>query len=341
MRRRVWPWARTLAGVAILLALGWQMGTEAFVAGLGVLDVSAVLAALALGLWTTACNAGRWYLVARRLSLRLPPATALADYYRAMFLNVVLPAGVLGDAHRAVSHGRRSGDLGRGVRAVVLERVGGQLVLIVVGAAVLLARPSLALAMGREILPGATGAVVLLVSLAALVGLAAWLRFDAAASRWRAGTATAWADTRRGLLARETWPGMVVLSLAALAGNVALFVVAARAVGTTAPLSQLVPVLVLALLVMALPVNVGGWGPREAFLAFAFAAAGLGAEQGLTVAVACGVLTLVASVPGAAVLVLRRAVPARPTTASTGATSTGSEGETAQLGAHSPQTVPE
>jgi hypothetical protein len=31
---------------------------------------------------------------------------AVADCYRALFLNSVLPAGVLGEVHRAVIHGR-------------------------------------------------------------------------------------------------------------------------------------------------------------------------------------------------------------------------------------------
>jgi hypothetical protein len=56
---------------------------------------------------------------------------------------------------------------------------------------------------------------------------------------------------------------------------------------------------------MGLPVNVGGWGPREAVSALAFGAAGLGASQGLTAAVVYGILTLVASLPGVAVLIFR------------------------------------
>lgn len=60
----------------------------------------------------------------------------------------------------------------------------------------------------------------------------------------------------------------------------------------------------LALLVMGLPVNIGGWGPREAASTLAFGAAGLGAAQGLATAVVYGVLTLVSSLPGVVVLVL-------------------------------------
>lgn len=307
MTRRGWSWLRCLAGAAIVVALVWRLGTDAFVDGLRLVDTPAVLAALGIGVLTTVFSAGRWCLVARGLGLRLPLTTAVADYYRGLFLNVVLPAGVLGDADRAVRHGRRSGDVGRGVRAVVLERVGGQMVLIVVGVAMLFLQPILGWDTMRTALPG-PGALVVPVTLAVVVAaLAAWLRWGGGAARCRRALATVVTDTRRGLLSRGTWPGVVLLSAAALAGNVGLFLVAARTAGTAAPLVELVPLLVLALLVMSLPLNVGGWGPREAFLAFAFGAAGLGAAQGLTAAVVCGVLTFVATLPGAAVLLLRRA----------------------------------
>ena len=52
--------------------------------------------------------------------------------------------------------------------------------------------------------------------------------------------------------------------------------------------------------------NVAGWGPREGVAAWAFSAAGLGASQGVTVAVVYGVLAFVACLPGAAVLILGR-----------------------------------
>ena len=73
-----------------------------------------------------------------------------------------------------------------------------------------------------------------------------------------------------------------------------MFLVAARAAGSDATITQLAPVVVLALLVMAIPVNIGGFGPREAFLAVAFGAAGLGAAQGFTTGIVYGVLALIA-----------------------------------------------
>ena len=67
---------------------------------------------------------------------------------------------------------------------------------------------------------------------------------------------------------------------------------------------QLLPLALLVLLAMAVPTNIGGWGPREGVAAWAFAAAGLGAAQGVATAVVYGVMALVASLPGAVVLVV-------------------------------------
>jgi glycosyltransferase 2 family protein len=85
-----------------------------------------------------------------------------------------------------------------------------------------------------------------------------------------------------------------------------MFVVAARTAGATAPLSLLMPLTLLALLAMGLPLSIGGFGPREGVAAWAFAAAGLTADQGVATAMVYGALALVSSLPGAAVLVTRR-----------------------------------
>ncbi|ATL81813.1 hypothetical protein SMALA_1579 [Streptomyces malaysiensis subsp. malaysiensis] len=303
------------AGVAILGVLLWRLGTGAFLDGLRTIDGPTLLAALGLGLLTTVFSAWRWCLVARGLRIRLPLGPAVADYYRALFLNAALPGGVLGDVHRAVRHGRDAGDVGRGVRAVVLERVAGQVVLIGVGVAILLAHPSLALDRAGRLIGGLGGRMASVPVLAAVCVPALLMVFWAVrrrahraapvAARRRGAVRGALAEARRGLLARGSWPGVVVASVVVLAGHLTTFVLAARAAGSKAPLTELVPLLVLALIAMALPLNVGGWGPREGVTAWAFGAAGLGAGQGLTVAVVYGVLTFAASLPGLAVLAVQ------------------------------------
>jgi 3,4-dihydroxy 2-butanone 4-phosphate synthase/GTP cyclohydrolase II len=300
--KRAGAWLRLLAGLAIIGALVRQFGTGAFLEGLRVVDVRGVLAALAIGLATTVFSAWRWCLVSRRLGLRLPLKRAVADYYRALFLNGVLPAGVLGDVHRAVKHGREEGDIGRGLRAVVLERAGGQVVVVAASVAVLLARPGTVPARFRAVVTVSGVVVALLAAVLTVVAAVAVKYWADSGSRWRRGLAVSLRDVRLGLLARDAWPGVALTSALTFGGHLVMFVVAARAAGSTAPVGRLLPLMVLTLLAMGLPVNVGGWGPREGVAALMFGAAGLGAAQGLTTAVVYGVLAFVASLPGALVL---------------------------------------
>lgn len=302
--RSSWGWVRPVAGIAILGFLLWRVGTGPFLDGLRLIDMNALAAALALGVVTTVCCAWRWSLVAAGLGLRLPLGNAVADCYRSVFLNATLPGGVLGDVHRAVSHGRDAGDVGRGVRAVVWERTAGQLVQFALAVVVLFALPSPV----RSSMP-----VVAAIGTVGLVGaffLLRWLR-RGAVSRWVRPLRTAKADIRDGLLAGGNGVRILMASTVIVAGHIATFVVAARTAGSVAPLAQLVPLTLLALLAMGLPMNVGGFGPREGVAAWAFAAAGLTASQGVACAVVYGALVLVASLPGAAVLLMQRVrVPA-------------------------------
>jgi uncharacterized membrane protein YbhN (UPF0104 family) len=299
-----------LGGAAILAVLLWRLGTGAFLDGLRVINAPALLAAFAIGVATTTFSAWRWCLVARGLGLRLSFRGAVADYYKALFLNAALPCGVLGDVDRAVQHGRGEGDVGRSVRAVVLERTAGQIVLVSVGLVVLLAVPSPVLSHLERHGPRAGVAA----AVAAGVGFAAfvlWVRLRRGTSRAASAARAGAAEIRAGLLSRRTLPGIVVASTVVLAGHLATFVVAARAAGSTASLLRLAPLMLLALLAMSLPVNIGGWGPREGVTAWAFGAAGLSATQGVTIAVAYGLFAFVAALPGALVLGARAVAAAR------------------------------
>ncbi|GAA2257472.1 lysylphosphatidylglycerol synthase transmembrane domain-containing protein [Streptomyces atrovirens] len=287
----------TLAGLAILVVLVWRLGTGVLVDGLRRIDGPTLLAGLGIGVVTTVFSAWRWALVARGIGIRLPLGAAVADYYRALFLNAALPGGVLGDVHRAVRHGRSAGDMGRGVRAVVLERTAGQLALFAVAAVVLVSMPSPVLGEVRQAAP----VVGLGVLGACAVGLA--VRMNRAPGRGVGRGVLA--EAREGLFSRRNAPGVLVSSVVVLAGYVGMFVLAADVAGADASVVELLPLAVLALLAMGLPLNVGGWGPREGVTAWAFGAAGLGAGRGLTVAVVYGVLSLVASLPGVVVLVGR------------------------------------
>lgn len=291
----VWAWARPVVAAATLTVVVWHLGVGPFLDGVRAVDGAALVAGAGIGVLTTVCCVWRWMIVARGLSLPLSFAAAVAAYYRSVFLNLTLPGGVAGDVHRSVSHGRNVRDVGLAFRAVAWERTAGQVVQAVVTVAVLVALPS-------PVRPSIPLVVVALVAAVIAVVLVGRARPGDGRSRWARVRRAIAGDVRNGLLARRAWPAIALASVLIVIGHATTFVIAARTAGATAPLSQLFPLALLAMLAMVLP-SVAGWGPREGATAWAFAAAGLGAELGVATAVVYGVMVLVASLPGALLLV--------------------------------------
>ncbi|WP_203911796.1 lysylphosphatidylglycerol synthase transmembrane domain-containing protein [Rhizocola hellebori] len=295
----MWTWARNLLGIGILAWLGWRLGTGPFLDGVRAIDRSSLVVATVIGAVTTSCCAWRWRLVAGGLGVRLPMREAVAACYRSQFLNMTLPGGVVGDVHRAVRHGRDVGDVGLGVQAVVLERVAGHVVQVVLAVTVLAAFPSPV----RSHLPAV---LAVLAAVGLVVAVLAFGVSRGGSIRWVAALARSLSRMRLGLLTPRLWAGVVFTSAVVLAGQLATFVLAARVSGSAAPLALLVPLTLFALMAMAVPLHVAGWGLREGAAAWVFGAAGLTATQGVATAVTYGVLTLVAGLPGAAVLLFGR-----------------------------------
>lgn len=293
--QRSWRHWRWVLGAAVLGAVVWQTGTGPFVTGFRTLDARTLVLGTGIAVLTTLACAWRWHLVARGLGVGIRMSPAVASCYRGQFLNTVLPGGVLGDVHRGVLHGRDAGDTGRALRAVAWERFAGQVVQAVLAVVVLLLLTSPV----TPVMPTAVG----LLATVLVVGVVAATRPWGWRSSWVGRVLRAvHDDIRFGLLVRRAWPGVVLASTAAVAGHVATYLVAARAVGVTTPLATLLPLAVLVLVAAGLPLNLAGWGPREGMAAWAFAAAGLGASQGVATAVAYGAMVFVANLPGAVFL---------------------------------------
>ncbi|MEO5708758.1 MAG: lysylphosphatidylglycerol synthase domain-containing protein [Nocardioidaceae bacterium] len=275
--------ARLGLGGTVLVLLVAHVGPGPFVAGVGSLDARSLVAVILVTALTTICGAWRWRLVAESLGLRLPLRTAVAASYRAQLLNSTFPGGVVGDVHRGVRHGHDVQQTGRALRAVVWERLWGQAVQVAAVVVALLALPS----PWRSAAPRVLVVAAMAVTIACLVVPRALpvVRSDLRAQAGRLS-------------------GVVGLSSVVVLGHVAVFLVAARTAGLDVPAARLLPLALLVLVAMAVPANVAGWGPREGVAAWTFGAAGLGASAGVETAVVYGLLVLVASLPGAAVLVV-------------------------------------
>jgi glycosyltransferase 2 family protein len=295
-RTTLMTWGRLIAPVLVLALLVWRLGTGPFLDGLRTIDGRVLVEAVAIAVLTTVCAAWRWKIVSRGLGIDLSLAAAVAAYYRSQFLNVTLPGGVVGDVHRGVAHGRDARDVGRGLRAVAWERSAGQIVQVILTVVVLLVLPSPV----RSAMPAVAIGAVALALIAVLICrvLSGGERSPLARVRVAAGR-----DIHDALLSGGAWRGIAIASVLVCAGHAATFMIAARTAGSTATVAQMLPIAVLAMMGMVLP-SVAGWGPREGVTAWAFAAAGLGAQRGVTTAVVYGVMVFVACLPGAIVLVV-------------------------------------
>lgn len=275
---------RATVSIALLAAVVLVVDTERMLAHLQALDPRWIMIALALSVVQVALSAWRWRFTAARLGLALPMAHAFREYYLGTFLNQILPGGVLGDASRALRHGRDSGRGGGALAAVAIERGSGQVVmaLVAVPALVTLLTP---------VAPALVWACAAAVALALLAGTQL-LPTEAT------GTGPL-ASLRRALLAPDAFPAQLLSSSAVVATYLGVFLAAARGLGIELPAAVLLPLVPPILLAMLVPITVAGWGLREGAAAAVWATAGLEPAQGAAAAVAYGLLVLLGSLPGA------------------------------------------
>jgi len=298
LRRLSLPLLRLAAAVIVLWFVWRHVGTAPFESGLRAVTWPAVVAAVTLTALTTVCSAWRWRVAAQALGMSIGVPAAVGAYYRSLFLNSVLIGGVLGDVHRAVTHGRRSGDVVMGLRAVAWERLCGQVVQALVTAVLLLILPSPVRPALPYVLAGIAG-VAVVAGCAVLVARHTGRRGRSRVARTARAVAD---DLRHGILAPHVWPQLVLSSVLVVAGHTATFVIAARVAGSSAPLGELLALLMVVQTAMVIPLSIGGWGLREGVAAWAFAAAGFGAATGVTIATLYAVLMLAAVSPGAGLL---------------------------------------
>lgn len=309
-RPRVRPYLpavlRVAASALLLAGVAWAVDPGLALARLAAADPWAVAGLLALFQAQVWLSALRWRLIARRLGLGLPWPRAAGEYYAGTLINQVLPGGVAGDAARAWRHtrihpARAIGGPAAGpiVRAVVLDRVAGQLAFLLLAGAGVAAWPVL-----RTDAPGSAAAAVVTAAASVLgaiaLGLVVLTRLGPAG--WRRGVAALGPDAGRALLAGGAWRVQAPLNLLIGASYVGALALAAAAVGPALPWPAVMTVLPLVLLAMLVPVSVGGWGLREGAAAALWPGLGLSAELGVAAARLYGLAVLAGTLPGLAVL---------------------------------------
>lgn len=298
-RRRAGPVVRLGVSLGLLAGLLWALDAGVLLARLAGMDPRWAAGAVVLSLGQVALLAWRWRFTTRRLGISLSFRTALEEYWLGIFLNQVLPGGVLGDASRAWRHARsdlQGAPTGSAVRGVILERASAQAVMT--GVALLSA---LVLLLG----PQGTGPLLLGTATALLLtlGVGAYLLQRARPFPARDSLAgRIWGDVQAAVLAPGALLVHLLTGLLLVGSYIAVFLVAARAVGVETPTLHLLPLVAPVLMTMLIPVSVAGWGLREGAAAVLWGGVGLPAADGVLISMAYGVVILASSAPGGMIL---------------------------------------
>ena len=286
---------RAAVSVGLLAGLTWWLDLGRELSRLAAMRLGWALLAVAISVVQVAVLAWRWRFTAGRLGVDLSFLSAWREYYLSIFLNQVLPGGVLGDVSRAWRQARAQIRVdepgGPAVRAVIFERLSAQAVMTIVAVVSLAALPVTVDAGSRWVMFWA-GAGAVLIVVATLV----WIRRQSSA---RLLSGRVLADLRSAHLSGPVFAAQLASAIIVVGTYLATYLVAARAVGVETPLPVLLPLVAPVLMTMLIPVTVAGWGLREAAAAVLWAAVGLTAADGVLVSVAYGLLVLFGSLPGA------------------------------------------
>lgn len=285
-----------------LLAWLWQAadGAEA-VRHLAGADPVWLLAALAALTLQTILSALRWRLAAAQLGIAIGRGTAVREYYLSQIVNQTLPGGVLGDAGRAVRARAQAGLVASG-QAVVFERLAGQIAIFALMTIAFLA--TLAVPGGLDWPRWALGLVASLTGIGLGLPVALRLLSRVAPGRLGRGLCGLGQGFLRTMAAPQVRNRQIALSLGTALCNVAAFALCAQAIGAPLPVAAALALVPVILFTMLIPLTVSGWGLREGAAAALLPLAGLTAAEGMAASVTFGLVFLVSSLPGAAVLAL-------------------------------------
>lgn len=298
---------RAAVSIGLLAGLAWWLDLGPVVSRLAQMRFGWVLLAVAISVVQVAVLAWRWRFTAGCLGVDLSYTAAWREYYLSIFLNQVMPGGVVGDVSRAWRQARvqtrQREPAGPAVRAVIFERLSAQAVMTAVALVSLLALPVIVNRGSRLVLFGA-GAVAVLIVIAMVV----WMRRQSSAQSL---VGQVLADLDAAHLSGPVFAAQLVSAAIVVGTYLGTYLTAARAVGMDTPLPVLLPLVAPVLMSMLIPVTVAGWGLREGAAAVLWGAVGLTAADGVLVSVAYGLLVLIGSLPGALFL-MRPGTTTRP-----------------------------
>jgi uncharacterized membrane protein YbhN (UPF0104 family) len=289
--------ARIAISVGLLYYAFSTVNTDVIVARLGDLNISWMVAAIALAFIQLGLLAVRWRQVVHACHASLELGRSFRLILISTFFNQVLPSTVGGDAMRLWLFARQGAGWAKATHSVLLDRFIGLLSLALLVAGCL---PwSLALIqnpIGRIALLvigiGSIGAALSFIALGYLKW--AWLQKWLPLRHLTQMSVTA----RQILFSRGTGLQVMAMSFAIHSLTAAVAWCAAQAVDAPFGYFQSLLLVPPVMLIATMPISVAGWGVREKSLVLAFAYAGLSEGDGFLIAVLLGATQFVVGIVG-------------------------------------------
>lgn len=296
--RRVPLLLRAAVSIAILILVLSQTSSEDLAARARSGAFVPLTGALLLVLLMSVLVALRWRLLAGWMGIALPLGLAVRAHFLGLFGGQLLPATIGTDLVRGSVVARHTGSIRRAAASVLADRL-----VALFAACLLLALtyPSLAkipIPLAGFLAPAAVLAsgAVLLAFLLACTG--ALQRVFGMSGRILRGF-----DTIDGLVLQPK-PILAAILVAVAIHGIAVMAAAvtAAAYGVDASLRVWLSIIPVSIIVCAIPVSVNGWGAREAVIVVLAAGHGISEADALVVSLTLGVLNILASLPGAYLL---------------------------------------
>jgi uncharacterized protein (TIRG00374 family) len=298
--RAIWTLVRVLLTIAIFAYV--LRGFDVDAATLALRRFSAV--AIEESLILIAIDRGimfwRWFVLIRAVS-PAPPRQLARIFFVSSFLGSFLPAGVGADAARAFQVGRQTGRVGGAIASVVVDRWLGLLAVGISGCAGALA--SLAA------VPDQLRELTIVVTVLLVVGGVATLYADRIVDRvWPAREhdgrlihairriSTALAVYRRS--PRDLWI-VGALSLAVQAVRITLAWVIGSGLGVTLPFSYYWVFMPLNILIILLPLSLGGFGLPQGTMVWTLGPLGVAPTEAFLLSLLFVLAGVVGNLPGA------------------------------------------
>jgi len=270
-------------------------------------DPVMLMAAMAI-IWVQVCVGGmRWRAVLLAMGASFTIFDAIRLFYIGVFFSQALPSSVGGDPVRMYKVYKLGLSIREAVNGVLLERV------VTVVALVLLVDVTLPWFTPQADHPSAEliGPAVIIITMAAVAGIGVLLfldRLPATLMRWRVvrGLGNLGVDGRKVFLSGTHLPRVLFWGILTHINISLMAFLIALGLDLDITMVDCLTLMPLVILIMTIPISIGGWGVRETAMVALFGMIGVPNESALVLSVLIGLVGITATLPGGLVWLLTR-----------------------------------